>query len=51
MDFSEVAMDASSFAERISWLKIEPKVSIFPVLEAENQLLVPMLRRKIFSFL
>ena len=34
MDFSEVAMDASSFARRISWLKFEPKVSNFPVLGA-----------------
>ena len=27
-------MDASSFAMRISWLKFEPKVSNFPVIEA-----------------
>ena len=31
--FGVVAMDASSFALRISWLKFEPKVSNFPVKE------------------
>ena len=30
--FSKVAKDGSSFAMRISCLKIEPKVSIFPAL-------------------
>jgi len=29
-------MDASSFAKRISLLKIEPVVSIFPVLEPDG---------------
>ena len=28
------SLDASSFAKRISWLKFEPKVSNFPVIEA-----------------
>ena len=28
-------MDASSFALRISWLKFEPKVSNFPVIETD----------------
>ena len=31
--FKAVAMDASSFALRISGLKFEPKVSNFPVIE------------------
>ena len=31
-----VALDASSFAFRISWLKFEPKVSNFPVLEPDG---------------
>ena len=33
--FGIVAMDASSFALRISWLKFEPKVSNFPVIETD----------------
>ena len=33
--FGVVAMDASSFALRISWLKFEPKVSNFPVIETD----------------
>ena len=33
--FGAVAMDASSFALRISWLKFEPKVSNFPVIETD----------------
>ena len=33
--FGTVAMDASSFALRISWLKFEPKVSNFPVIETD----------------
>ena len=33
--FGDVAMDASSFALRISWLKFEPKVSNFPVIETD----------------
>ena len=31
--FGAVAMDASNFALRISWLKFEPKVLNFPVIE------------------
>ena len=34
--FWAVAMDASSFALRISWLKFEPKVSNFPVIETDT---------------
>ena len=34
--FGAVAMDASSFALRISWLKFEPKVSNFPVIETDT---------------
>ena len=34
--FGTVAMDASSFALRISWLKFEPKVSNFPVIETDT---------------
>ena len=34
--FEVVAMDASSFALRISWLKFEPKVSNFPVIETDT---------------
>ena len=33
--FEVVTMDASSFALRISWLKFEPKVSNFPVIETD----------------
>ena len=33
--FETAAMDASSFALRISWLKFEPKVSNFPVIETD----------------
>ena len=33
--FRVVAMDASSFALRISWLKFEPMVSNFPVIETD----------------
>ena len=33
--FGVAAMDASSFALRISWLKFEPKVSNFPVIETD----------------
>ena len=33
--FGIVAIDASSFALRISWLKFEPKVSNFPVIETD----------------
>ena len=35
LTFEVVAMDASSFALRISWLKFEPKVSNFPVIETD----------------
>ena len=35
LTFGFVAMDASSFALRISWLKFEPKVSNFPVIETD----------------
>ena len=35
LTFEVVAMDASSFALRISWLKFEPKVSNFPVIEPD----------------
>ena len=34
--FGTVAMDASSFALQISWLKFEPKVSNFPVIETDT---------------
>ena len=33
--FRNSSLDASSFAKRISWLKFEPKVSNFPVIEAK----------------
>ena len=35
LTFEVVAMNASSFALRISWLKFEPKVSNFPVIETD----------------
>ena len=35
LTFEVVAMDASSFTLRISWLKFEPKVSNFPVIETD----------------
>ena len=35
LTFEVIAMDASSFALRISWLKFEPKVSNFPVIETD----------------
>ena len=34
--FGVAAMDASSFALRISWIKFEPKVSNFPVIETDT---------------
>ena len=44
------SLDASSFAKRISWLKFEPKVSNFPVIEANLASITIAIMRSLFLF-
>ena len=44
------SLDASSFAKRISWLKFEPKVSNFPVIEANLASITLAITRSLFLF-
>ena len=44
------SLDASSFAKRISWLKFEPKVSNFPVIEANLASITIAITRSLFLF-
>ena len=44
------SLDASSFALRISWLKFEPKVSNFPVIEANLASITIAIMRSLFLF-
>ena len=45
------SLDASSFAKRISWLKFEPKVSNFPVIEANLTSITLAITRSLFFVL
>ena len=49
-DFYVSSLDASSFAKRISWLKFEPKVSNFPVIEANLASITLTITRSLFLF-
>ena len=49
-DFYVSSLDASSFAKRISWLKFEPKVSNFPVIEANLASITLAITRSLFLF-
>ena len=50
-DFYVSSLDASSFAKRISWLKFEPKVSNFPVIEANLTSITLAITRSLFFVL
>ena len=45
------SLDASSFAKRISWLTIEPMVSIVPVIEANLASITLAITRSLFFVL
>ena len=49
--FRNSSLDASSFAKRSSWLKFEPKVSNFPVIEATLASITLATIKSLFCFL